>query len=349
MLKERDAWLDNVKAILITLVIIGHLISPITKWSDLMLIIYQVIFFFHMPCFIILSGYFSKRRINQKDGAAIVNKLLIPFLIWNFGLYVLYTFTGSLERYTDYNTPSLFIWLRPIYALWYIWAIFLYSCITIYLNNRIKSKGKFLFLTLILSVGIGFFEPIKYMQISKIISFYPYFYLGYILENEKLNLLKDKRLKVFSGAVFIVISLFTIKYHNYIPRQIYLMELPYYTYMGDIMHGAIVRVIMIGVAIILSAALLNLTSTKNNLFTYVGRYSIYGYVLHTYCIMLSRIIDVKLVSLYKRVNTLEEYILILVVGMLLSALLASTAVRQKMKHFVEPHCDIKVLLKNITG
>ena len=52
----RDPWLDNAKAGLIILVVVGHMVStprlnfPTFEW------IYDFINFFHMPAFLVISG-----------------------------------------------------------------------------------------------------------------------------------------------------------------------------------------------------------------------------------------------------------------------------------------------------
>ena len=74
--KTRDYYFDNLKFILIFLVVLGHYCgSYLESW--LMLGIYNFIYSFHMPLFIFISGYFSRNIAYQriKD----INNLLIPY------------------------------------------------------------------------------------------------------------------------------------------------------------------------------------------------------------------------------------------------------------------------------
>ena len=66
-IKERDYWLDNVKGILIILVVVAHCIGAIFYNSLVIRQIYYFINLFHMPAFIMISGYFAKRKIDEKD------------------------------------------------------------------------------------------------------------------------------------------------------------------------------------------------------------------------------------------------------------------------------------------
>lgn len=58
MVKTRDPYLDLVKGILILLVIFGHML----ELADGVVgdVIYHFIYFFHMPLFVLISGYLTK-------------------------------------------------------------------------------------------------------------------------------------------------------------------------------------------------------------------------------------------------------------------------------------------------
>ena len=59
MEKERDYYFDNLKAVLIFLVVLGHFLLPI--YDDAFLVVLKrLIYVFHMPLFVFVSGYFSK-------------------------------------------------------------------------------------------------------------------------------------------------------------------------------------------------------------------------------------------------------------------------------------------------
>lgn len=59
MTKERDYFFDNVKAVLMFLVVLGHLLLPIHGESFLV-VVKRLIYVFHMPMFVFVSGYFAK-------------------------------------------------------------------------------------------------------------------------------------------------------------------------------------------------------------------------------------------------------------------------------------------------
>ena len=77
----RDYYLDNVKVILIFLVIFGHLVDKFADKNTIYNILYIVIYSFHMPLFIFVSGYFSKNVDKSRENAFV--GCLVPYLIFN--------------------------------------------------------------------------------------------------------------------------------------------------------------------------------------------------------------------------------------------------------------------------
>ena len=64
---KRIAVWDNLKFILIFLVVFGHFMSPFTSNSIDLERMYFFIYIFHMPAFIFVSGLFSKGSVDNKN------------------------------------------------------------------------------------------------------------------------------------------------------------------------------------------------------------------------------------------------------------------------------------------
>lgn len=60
-LKQRVAYYDNLKGILIVLVVVGHLLEPVAVSANMTTMQFvDFIYLFHMPLFIFVSGLFCK-------------------------------------------------------------------------------------------------------------------------------------------------------------------------------------------------------------------------------------------------------------------------------------------------
>ena len=59
-IKRERLFFDNARAILILLVVFGHMLQPYTSGDKYLSALYLVIYSFHMPTFLFISGYFEK-------------------------------------------------------------------------------------------------------------------------------------------------------------------------------------------------------------------------------------------------------------------------------------------------
>ena len=64
---EREKQLDGLKYLLIILVVIGHFIEPSRNNNHLSSILYSIIYSFHMPLFIWISGSLHKQRTIRDE------------------------------------------------------------------------------------------------------------------------------------------------------------------------------------------------------------------------------------------------------------------------------------------
>ncbi|WP_113637117.1 acyltransferase family protein [Nubsella zeaxanthinifaciens] len=139
MLKRRILWIDSLKGILILLVILGHCIQDADK-NYLQNTSWNLIYSFHMPMFMALSGYVTyplkgEPSVNLKKRA---KELLVPFFSWTF---IIGLFSGNpFSRI--YNAI-----LYPDLSYWFIWAlffiIFLFS-IAYKISELIKIKPEYM-------------------------------------------------------------------------------------------------------------------------------------------------------------------------------------------------------------
>ena len=141
-MKNRLHYLDNLKAILIILVIIGHAIQgSIDNYQHNFF--FRLIYSFHMPLFLSISGYFTYK---PKYDSLLIRKrfvqLLVPFVIWAFISPLL--LTGSFNIHAAFNAL-----LYPDYGLWFLYNLFVYSVvfsISEKLSEKYFTKQEFCFI-----------------------------------------------------------------------------------------------------------------------------------------------------------------------------------------------------------
>lgn len=60
MAKQREFYFDNARLYLIILVVFGHLLRSYIGENPFLYALYMFIYSFHMPAFVLISGYFAK-------------------------------------------------------------------------------------------------------------------------------------------------------------------------------------------------------------------------------------------------------------------------------------------------
>lgn len=177
-MSERDYYFDNAKCALMLLVVFGHFLRPYIDSVLWVHSLYIWIFFFHMPAFIFISGYFAKKFHEQGYLKKITKKLLLPYLIFQL-LY-------SVYYYFLYQKDSIeFDLLTPQWSLWFLISLFSWNLL-LWIFAKIP-KHVSLLLALLLGVGAGMIEAEKWLSISRTFTFFPFFLLGFFLQKRILN------------------------------------------------------------------------------------------------------------------------------------------------------------------
>src|SRR5699024_7327324 len=119
--KVRDPYLDNAKAILITLVVIGHPLNSVNSYLGGALETW--IYAFHMPAFVMISGYLSRSYRNEpRQTGRLLSSLLVPYMIFQ----LIHACLRVLINGSDFNVNMF----HPSWTLWFLLALFIWRLCT---------------------------------------------------------------------------------------------------------------------------------------------------------------------------------------------------------------------------
>lgn len=155
MSMKRNEYLDYLKGLLISLVVLGHTIQVSkTNFDDSFL--FRVIYSFHMPFFFLVSGYLAFSQLEKKGISFLSFKrkvvmLLIPFIGW----YLIYNVGTIYSSSSSQPIYVLFQSLEDLFSgvdlgLWYLWVLLLMYVI-IFCSFKIIPQAKFSILVCFLS------------------------------------------------------------------------------------------------------------------------------------------------------------------------------------------------------
>ncbi|WP_370143446.1 nodulation factor fucose acetyltransferase NolL [Bradyrhizobium yuanmingense] len=176
---DRDLALDFAKGVLIILVIVGHLIQYILYrdegfWDSPC---FKLIYMFHMPLFMAISGYLACRALLRKSLAQAVGdramQLLPPMLFW----YALLETAklAVLRRAPDASEDILPFLYDVAGTYWFIWAAFVCFLLVKIVSIFDRDSPWILFV----SVLVIALAPLTFSIFPLIKYTYPFFCLGF--------------------------------------------------------------------------------------------------------------------------------------------------------------------------
>ena len=295
MEKTRDYLFDNYKAMLIILVVIGHFIQPCYENNLFLFTIKYLIYAFHMPAFIFISGYFSKKDISWEKA---FQKLMIPYLGFELIYYFYYTCLLGLDLPLNIIIPK--------FTLWYLLALFAWKVITPYFR---KIPHCFW-----ISVGVALAAgmiPVSMtaFSLSRILVFYPYFLAGLYFEKKKLVELRNNRNRVISAAGILAFAVFfAMGARNVGFKVSYFYGKSSYVNMGQgAIEGILVRLLCFGIGFFFIYAVAILMTEKHSRFSQLSNASMAIYLFHG---LVFKFFEHK-TTILEKVDTIPESVLLM--------------------------------------
>lgn len=303
--EDRLVWVDSLKGILMLLVVLGHSIQFILGDACSDNYLWNLIYSFHMPAFIAVSGFvcYKPKYYSGKGSKDFIfrrlKQLIVPFILWSL-LRIL-----ANPPYSIMDIVSVF--LHPDGGYWFLWVLFIITMIFYlvdWISEKTKVKQEYIVITtslvLMLVMLVTNFRLFGYQFISYYFLFY---IIGYYFN--KYNQYFPKKIWfIFVGILvwFITASFwnmhelpFFFKDITFIPKQV--MQYAYRFF---------VAVIAIITIFTLSSKILNVNFKINNFLLIFGKLSLGIYTSHI--IIMSWIVK-ALYSLLPEIDTTNVILL----------------------------------------
>ncbi|MFB6774182.1 acyltransferase family protein [Streptomyces sp. NPDC056337] len=272
--RQRDAFFDNVKYLAIVLVGIGHAWGQILDGNRTVETLYRVLYTFHMPAFIVISGYFSRSfDLSPKRVKRLITGVVVPYLVFE----VLYT----LHRRFSEDPQSDFSLLDPTYLLWFLCALFVWR-----LTTPIWQTVRWpLPISLAIAAAASVTPSVgNDLNMQRVLQFLPCFVLGLVLRPEHFQLVRRRSARI--AAVPVVAAALVVAWWS-VPR----METGWF-YRNEAMtdtglpwwSGGIVTLALFGCSVVLTACFFAWVPGRRMWFTALGAGTIYGYLLHGFLV-----------------------------------------------------------------
>lgn len=218
-----------------------------------------------MPLFTFVSGYFctkSKRTTQEK-----VIKIFKIYLGVQIFYFLLNKFVFSSSLTLEFFTPQWTMWYLLSLIFWYI------------LSDYIKDKKKWLILSLIVSLAIGFDDSVgSYASVSRTFFFLPYFVAGMMFKKEYLEKLKNYRIHLLLSSIVVLFVLYLLKDGTML--ELLFEYTKYGFYYDNRLFPFFIRIFHYIGSFILGGLILSFIPSKATKLHTIGQNSLIMYVCH---------------------------------------------------------------------
>lgn len=274
--RPREYLFDNCKALLILLVVIGHFVEPSSEYSvnpflyDLKWGIYS----FHMPAFVFISGYFSKKKASLRK---LLGTIVIPYFVYEIFYFLLYLLL-------DKETGLYFS--RPKFSLWYLMALFFWRI----LSPVILKIPCHMAVMMAAGLLIGCTELDNFLSIPRVFYFFPFFLAGLHFDSSLLYRFRTRRNRLISLGMLgaYLLFLFTDNFHRYLTPWIFYGRYSYQDMGLSVPEGAALRLVCYGVSFLLLVLLLLILPDTASRFSVLGERTLAIYICHGFVFSIFR-------------------------------------------------------------
>lgn len=309
-------YFDNIKYLLIFFVVFGHMLQPFRQMSYNSEI-YSMIYMFHMPLFIIISGYFSKKSsLNTiKKGCLLLFETFIALHL--LSIIVKFILSG------DIAIKDLVI---PGFASWYILSLILWRFILQFIPVKWLNH---IFLVLsgsvVVSLLAGYIPIGGAFSVQRTFAMFPFFLMGYIIR--QTDSLQKFRMSPIIAGMLIVLFVAVVLNFNYIgdlgggKNEFHnVMHCTYHYYKGHdfISHPLLYRLMYIVFSLFLSFAVMSIVpQTDLGIISREGQYTLFYYFWHS---IVSLALRKLMVYMQLPTNTMTLFVASLLIMLILLCL-----------------------------
>ncbi|MBO2448461.1 acyltransferase family protein [Actinomadura barringtoniae] len=319
--KPRDPFFDNAKYLAILLVVIGHSLANLQS-VPMAAGLYLFIYMFHMPLFIVITGYFSRNwSFSPGKARKLITNVGVPYVVFEFA-YSIYDWLAGRNKLEI----SL---LDPYFLTWFLLALFLWR-----LSTPVWQQIRWP-----VAVALGF-SLLSYMSdlgptfdLHRVIGLLPFYVLGLMLKPEHFEVLKQPAARYVGIVVLLCGAAVAFMAKGHMNTDWVYWKNSHHGLGVNNVTGTAMRLAMFACAITLVAAFLTLVPRRRTWFTGLGATTLYAYLLHGFVTRLLQFTDWWDAAW---MNTIPGVLIVMVGAVIVGTLLCTRPVVRCMSWALEP-------------
>ena len=276
---RRDPWLDNAKAVLIVVVVVGHAIVLMPS-GPLKSQAYDFIYYFHMPAFVLVTGYLSRSfRWTRRHLWSLVTTLVVPYLVFELLMALWRVHVVEQVDSLDVLSP---LWLNPHWPMWYLVVLVMWRLATPVLGRHPVMVP----LSVAVSLLAGTVD-VELFDINRALGLLPFFVIGLHLPRGVLQAAKARGSGLAGLVVLGGLWWLAERTDDHWSTQWLYYRASYDSLDATLAGGMEIRAQLIVLALLGTFAVLTLVPRRTSPLTQVGTYTMGVYLLHGFVIRLA--------------------------------------------------------------
>lgn len=279
--RKRITYIDNMKGFAMLCVVLGHIADGYLRSEyysssqEVLYAIYNIIYSFHMPLFIMISGYLYQTAYVEESGEIKLKKvfnqignLMLIYIEFSFLLGIFKIFCSNYVN-TEITWKQLFlIGIKTIAPYWYIYILIAFYML--FSINRIsKCSDKILLVSsFLVNLFSGKVDGACWFEVKRIMYYLFFWTIGFVYARRKEIFLFNKKIEFLMGAISI--SLMIVFWNN----NKFICQIP-----------IVNLVVAVGVCLIVWNIFekhIYMESNNTLIFGKIGKYCLEIYLLHCF-------------------------------------------------------------------
>ncbi|WP_019136629.1 acyltransferase family protein [Cellulomonas massiliensis] len=268
----REPYWDNAKAVLVTLVVVGHAVQPAAAAGVVVAdVLYRWVYLFHMPAFVLLTGMLTGEP-NRRRAARLLTGLLVP--------YVLFQALQTAEHHVLTGAGPPVRPLEPRWTLWFLVAVVLWRLSAPLWQAMRPAVALAVAVALMVVAGLG--PGVGHvLALDDALGFLPFFVAGLLLPRSALaSLAARPRVRWAAAVVLVAAAAGVALTRGEFSRAALQPGFSTQSLGTDPLTGSVLRLLLLGASAVAVAAVLALVPSGARRWTGVGAASMYVYLLH---------------------------------------------------------------------
>ncbi|MET3961272.1 fucose 4-O-acetylase-like acetyltransferase [Marmoricola sp. OAE513] len=320
--RRREPWFDNIKMVLVTLVVVGHAwavvpSSPTNDWA------YDFLYSWHMPAFAIITGYFSRRfSWTPERLRSLVTTVAVPYLIFEAALAYYREWLGGV-RIND-------LFADPHWPMWYLAALFFWrlSAPLFLAVPRWAALGGAVAISITSGLWVG-----ETLDGPRILGMLPFFVLGLRVSDRDWARLRSPKAvpwALVGMAALLVLARYT---DAWLDTEWYYYRTTYDLLQPDAVLAMATRAAVLAIGLVGAASVFALVPRGRSWFSTLGSATLVVYLFHGFVLLFARYHGYPE---WAADHLGLSFAIATAAGVVLALLLAAPPVARRLNAFVDP-------------